>query len=67
MIEEKNYKERMLIEYRELIIRISKMECFFREDRKEDEQKIELMHKQIEIMNSYRSILEERFLLELNK
>lgn len=64
-----DYKQRLLVEYRELVERRSKLLDFLAECEVNkspiDEQKLKLLQKQFEYMNGYYEILHERILLEM--
>lgn len=59
-----DYKERLVMEYEELTIRIAKLQCYLENNSTHDE-KTELMEKQIEVMFGYKEILQRRILLEM--
>ena len=60
------YQERLLMEYTELVSKFNKLECFIKYN-KIDKEKEELMNRQLDVMMNYRSILEQRILLEMKK
>ena len=65
MEDNKIYKERMLIEFEELITRIANAKKFI--EGKEPSEDIDLLMKQIDIMEEYKRILGIRILKEMNR
>lgn len=61
-MENKMYKERMLIEFEELVDKISKAKNYF--DSNSDD---ELLSRQIEAMEEYKNALAVRILKEMNR
>lgn len=54
-----NYKQRMIIEYKDLAIKIDRIYKFLETVRENKEQN-NLLNKQLEAMEIYRDLLEER-------
>lgn len=61
-MENKMYKERMLIEFEELVDKISKAKNYFNSNSDD-----ELLSRQIEAMEEYKNALAVRILKEMNR
>ena len=59
-----DYRERLLNEYEEIVVRLYSLRKFLNENKVEKE-KLELMEKQFEVMFEYKNILHQRICLEL--
>lgn len=59
-----DYRERLLNEYEEIVVRLYSLRKFLNENKVEKEM-LELMEKQFEVMFEYKNILHKRLCLEL--
>lgn len=60
------YKERLVSELRDLVIKITRLEVFLHNHSEDiEKEKIDLMNKQLVIMYEYLEILEQRIILEM--
>lgn len=71
-MEDKNeYKRRLLLEYRDVILKRERLDVYLINDRdktgtEKDLKNRELMTKQLEVLNEYEELLFCRLMLELN-
>ena len=59
-----DYRERLLNEYEEIVVRLYSLRKFLNENKVEKEM-LELMEKQFDVMFEYKNLLHKRLCLEL--
>lgn len=62
-----NYKQKVLIEYKDLLTKIHNLEHYLSINKGVNEQEDKLLTQQLDIMCSYLNVLEERLLIILEK
>lgn len=62
-----NYKQKLLIEYRDLLAKINNLLHYLNLNKGINEQEDKLLTQQLDIMNGYLNVLEERLLIILEK